>query len=473
MNDELTHLLYRISTDPAVDEGRLHEARQKILEAMLAGLKVSRAGVWLLNETQDTIGCNLLIDTLNNTTSEGLELKRSDFPRYFAALDRGRRIVSDDACRHPDTAEFAECYLNPLGITSMLDVPIRHRGVMIGILCLEHQGPMRQWQTEEQIFATTLAGYYGRAVSAHEREMMAQQLHTLNQTLEAKVEGRTHELQEALQNMQRIQKELVGKEKMATLGMLSAGIAHEVNNPNNFIQVGTQNVVAQLNALNEFIDCLLDGSEDSDIRSAFDVFFTRINGQMELISEGSRRVDEVVKNLLTACRTDVSKQQNVDVIAGLENTLKLVLPNFQQRIRFDLQLSFRPTLVCWPAELNQVFLNIIMNACQAIESRSDVYAAATGLVCISSSLQEGSLVIEISDNGEGISEDILQRIFDPFFTTRPIGQGTGLGLSISRDILNKHGGKLEVTSTPNQGTSMKIWLPCEDAMAFDHGVAAG
>ena len=224
MKETLELILLRVSQSADIDKGELDVASRLIINSVCEGLQITRAGIWLYDEMQTLVQCTLLIDKGNDLDHESLVLTRKDFPHYFEALDSERTIAAHDALTDVATFEFAEVYLTPLGISSMLDVPIRHRGKMIGIICCEHQGKAREWHADEVVFAASLADLYGRAVSANERADYEQRLIEANQTLEQKVIDRTAELEAA-------QEKLVESEKMAALGNLVAGIAHEVNTP--------------------------------------------------------------------------------------------------------------------------------------------------------------------------------------------------------------------------------------------------
>lgn len=162
----LEALLLEISTNPAVDEGDLPTSREIVLKTLADGLRVARVGIWSFDDTRSVMKCLALRDTAHKVESEATVLDRATYPRYFAALDTERSIVAHDARIDPSTSEFAEGYLKPLGITSMLDVPIRQHGRMVGIICSEHVGPTRAWNSEEAAFAAAVADLLGRAMTA-------------------------------------------------------------------------------------------------------------------------------------------------------------------------------------------------------------------------------------------------------------------------------------------------------------------
>ncbi|MDR3417927.1 MAG: response regulator [Nevskia sp.] len=189
--------LLRISQSPAVDAGNLGETYRLISSAACAGLDVQRASVWFWDDSRGALVCRLLFERDKGFSEEPVRLAAADFPRYFAALNEGRAILAHDAAADPRTAEFAQPYLQPLGITSMLDVAIRHGGSMIGVLCCEHTGAPRTWREEEAFFASALADVVGRAFTADSRARAQAELQDLLANLEQRVAQRTAEAQQA------------------------------------------------------------------------------------------------------------------------------------------------------------------------------------------------------------------------------------------------------------------------------------
>ena len=195
-------ILLKLAQEPSIDEGHLELAMQAVTEACARGLGCARSSVWLYNEDASQILCMDLFEaTAGAKHSQGASLNASDFPGYFRALAEDRTIAADDAHQHPATCEFSQIYLAPLGITSMLEAPIRKQGQLIGVLCNEHIGPQRAFSQEEQHFAASVADYVGRALQAHERARADQAIRELNAQLEQRVQERTAALQMTLDSM--------------------------------------------------------------------------------------------------------------------------------------------------------------------------------------------------------------------------------------------------------------------------------
>ncbi len=274
-----------------------------------------------------------------------------------------------------------------------------------------------------------------------------------SKTLEKHVATRTRELVDT-------QQQLVLKQKMAALGVLTAGIAHEINNPNNFVQVALQNVSAWKKDFDEFFHDLLDEDTDPEIRGAFRAQFDKLDRQLELIETGSKRIDSIVRGLRVVTRLDEAERQDADVLEGLQNTIQLLQPTVAGIATFSSDSTSGLRIACWPAELNQVFMNLLMNAVHAIEDRAKSNQfELPGVVHISTALGRDVLEIIIRDNGCGMDEATRLKACDPFFTTRVVGSGAGLGLSISMDIIRKHDGELLLESTLNKGTTVRVRLP--------------
>lgn len=279
--------------------------------------------------------------------------------------------------------------------------------------------------------------------------------------LEKRVEERTRHLIGAQQN-------LVLQQKMSALGVLTAGVAHEINNPNNFILVGVQNVMAWREKFSQTLHDMLEEDTDPAIRASFENHFSKLKEQLDVIESGSRRIGSIVSILRSVTRLNETERKPVRVVDDLNNTVTLLKPSFESDIDIELVLDANPLVDCWPAEINQVFMNLLMNAAYACRTHIVDGAILRGKICIHSSQTadgrgESKLVITIADNGCGMSQDVLQRAFDPFFTTRSVGSGAGLGLTISNDIIKKHAGEILLASEPRQGTLVTLSLPVSES----------
>ena len=450
MKESLELILLRVSQSADIDKGELDVASRLIINSVCEGLQITRAGIWLYDEMQTLVQCTLLIDKGNDLGHESLVLTRKDFPHYFEALDSERTIAAHDALTDVATFEFAEVYLTPLGISSMLDVPIRHRGKMIGIICCEHQGKAREWHADEVVFAASLADLYGRAVSANERADYEQRLIEANQTLEQKVIDRTAELEAA-------QEKLVESEKMAALGNLVAGIAHEVNTPLGIALTSVSNCKEELKGIYR------DFENDELTEQGFKDFEAICSEGLNLAETSLMRAANLVQDFkrTSADQTSLEIEEIAldEYIPRVCNPLKPML----RKEQVELSIDVTPNLVITtcPGIIAQLLTNLISNAQRHAFGPSvnnDV-----NRVSVSCSKNAKGIVISVQDNGKGIPEALHKKVFEPFYTTARDKGGTGLGLNILYNLVRqKFNGEIDLTSTPGEGTKVTVCIPVED-----------
>jgi signal transduction histidine kinase len=292
-----------------------------------------------------------------------------------------------------------------------------------------------------------------------------------NQTLEQRVEARTQELVDSLHTVNEkhaalvaMQQQLVQSEKMSSLGALVAGVAHEINNPANFTRLAAENVERDIRGLQEFLGTLADEHSDPALLAELTTRFGRIREQLTLVHDGARRLALIVQDLRSFSRLDEAEAQLAAPDAGLDATLNLVRAQYGDRIGIHLTRAHPDAAgFCNPAALNQVFMNLAVNACQAIlEKHRGATAPATplGRLDVATRLDaDGRWHAEFRDDGIGMDAATQARIFEPFFTTKDVGAGTGLGLSVSYGIVRKHGGDIRVSATPGQGSCFHVQLP--------------
>jgi two-component system, NtrC family, sensor kinase len=302
-----------------------------------------------------------------------------------------------------------------------------------------------------------------RALSAREV-----QLQELTHNLETMVRERTMELEnshEALKraylDLQSAQEQLIQTEKMASLGQLVSGIAHEIKNPLNFIYGNTgflSEYTQKLQMLVEKLESLPSMSKEDRaeiLREKESMHYAFIKDDLKILidnfSEGARRINTIVSDLRTFSRMDTDSISDVDLHASLEMSLNLLRNQYKNRIEIHKEYGDIPKIQGYAGKLNQVLMNLLSNAFHAIQNKGDVW--------IRTRSNNGAVEIEIEDNGAGIPRENLKRIFEPFFTTKPVGQGTGLGLSISYGIIEQHQGKIHVTSVLSSGTTFTVRLP--------------
>lgn len=298
-----------------------------------------------------------------------------------------------------------------------------------------------------------------------EKEQLATQQNII---LEQKVNERTIELNQTLNNLKETQSQLVDSEKMASLGQLTAGIAHEINNPINFVSSNISPLRQDIDDLKTIISKYEEVHHNADVPSILDevnklkqeldyeFLKDELNTIINGIENGAYRTREIVKSLRIFSRLDESDLMFADINEGINSTLAL-LKNRLSDIEVQDKLTPLPKIECFPGKLNQVFMNMLSNAIDAINDNTS--RNEKGKIEIQTVAEEDNIKIIFSDNGIGISSEIREKIFDPFFTTKEVGKGTGLGLSIVYRIIENHHGKIEFSSTLNQGTAFTISIP--------------
>ncbi len=290
------------------------------------------------------------------------------------------------------------------------------------------------------------------------------ELELARQTLEQRVEERTQELKEALQNLQHTQAQLIQTEKMSSLGLLVSGVAHEINNPINFISGNIVHAKEYTQVLLKLLDIyrqrhptlmleIQDEVEDVDL----DFIRSDLPKLLSSMQVGTDRIQNIVLSLRNFSRLEEAEKKTVDIHEGIENTLLILNHQLKQGIGVIKKYEDLPLVACYPAQLNQVFMNILTNAIDALLAEEDL--SVRQIVIQTAKVTHNQIQIRIWNNGPEIPAEIRDKLFDPFFTTKPVGRGTGLGLTICYQIIEKHNGKIEVISEPGQGTEFAIALP--------------
>jgi len=300
-----------------------------------------------------------------------------------------------------------------------------------------------------------------------ENEILVREQNTI---LEKKVKLRTDELEHALRNLQNTQSQLVNQEKMASLGQLTAGIAHEINNPINFVSSNITPLKRDIKDIMEVIEFYRNTgkkefTEDSKKKAKnleedleLDYVLDEVDQLLKGMEDGARRTVEIVKGLRIFSRVDEQDLKKVDLHDGINSTIILLNSTMPGKIRIVREFGELPLVECLAGKINQVFMNIINNAVHALSDHVDEIKDPH--ITIRTNVQSNETVsVEIEDNGPGMPESVKQRIFEPFFTTKAVGKGTGLGLSIVYSIIENHKGTLEVITKEGEGTTFKITLP--------------
>jgi PAS domain S-box-containing protein len=290
------------------------------------------------------------------------------------------------------------------------------------------------------------------------------------------IKVKNEELEYTLKQLKDTQAQILQAEKMASVGQLAAGIAHEINNPTGFVSSNLKTLVDYLNDINRLIkeyrmlitDLTDNDAEDkitsstkkrldqiSGIETEIDLDFI-MNDVLDLINdcrEGTKRIKKIVLDLKDFAHPGEDKLQATDINKGIESTLNVVWNELKYKATVTKEYGDLPVVKCYPQQLNQVFMNIFVNAAQAIEKRGEIR--------ISTRADNGSVEVRIRDTGVGIPKENISKIFDPFFTTKEVGKGTGLGMNIVYNIIKKHNGTIDVESEVGKGTTFIIKIPVD------------
>ncbi len=372
----------------------------------------------------------------------------------------GMKILLDTENRNHRPADYL---VNP-DFRTLMDLPMGNGPVFEGILTtgngldIMHTVKAKAWRQKDR--GLIIGEYDAQELGILNREMTALNREISNMQRELIKEKTV--LKKTLAELRETQSMLIQSEKMNSLGQLVAGIAHEINNPIAYIN-------SNLHSLRESFDDISDGyremenlifgQENPDMRKAaetirteydIDFIFEDFADLHKALTDGIARIRKLVTDLRTFSRLDEGEIKDIDIRESLESTLAVAAPELKKR-RIDviLDIAQLPLVQCYASELNQVFLNLIINAAQAMNQQ--------GTLKISAKEEAGKIRMDFSDTGPGIPEDIIGKIFDPFFTTKPVGSGTGLGLSLAYKIITeKHRGSLSVVSEAGKGAVFTI-----------------
>ena len=311
-----------------------------------------------------------------------------------------------------------------------------------------------------------------------ERQRKTKQIEKLNQQMiqtAEQIQTKNRTLEQTLKRLEDTQSQMIQSEKMASIGQLAAGVAHEINNPTGFVSSNLNTLTDYCGSMTELIEkyramkghvnnsMQCEGATGSDIAEAaknisdfeqaidIDYLLTDVSALISDCREGTDRIKKIVSDLMDFAHPGNEERQLVDLDKGLESTLNVVNNEIKYKASVHKSFGDIPIILGFPQQLNQVFMNILINAAQAIEGKGDIF--------ITTKAEKGWVEVSIADTGCGINKENLTKIFDPFFTTKDVGKGTGLGMHIAYNIVAKNHGTIEVKSKVGEGTEFIIKLP--------------
>jgi signal transduction histidine kinase len=377
------------------------------------------------------------------------QLPLNMFPWWIEKLSNENVIFFENVEMMSDEAKAEQAILHAHQIKSIIVLPVKIDGELCGFIGLDN------FSAELELYSDT-TGYL--RVAGEMIGLSIKRSRVENQTIFQK-----EQIEKAHRQLKLTQAHLLSTEKLAGIGQLAAGVAHEINNPVGYVMSNSESIVKYFERICEYIS-LIDseaGLENIALKRKqlkIDLILEDLPSLLRENLEGLRRIAEIVKNLKTFSRIDDSgKMSETNINECVRSTLHIAHNEIKYHSDVETELNEIPFVYCNGGEINQVLLNIIMNASQAIKSQA---SSKRGIIRVRTSSEGPYVTCEIEDNGPGIPEKIIGRIFDPFFTTKDVGKGTGLGLSIAFDIItNKHRGILEVFSREGQGARFKIHLP--------------
>ncbi|MEA5581925.1 GAF domain-containing protein [Nodularia harveyana UHCC-0300] len=429
----------------------------------------------LIYQLFDESGGEVIVEDINDNFPSVLGMKAPSecFPDESSRLYfRGRIRAIDNV----STADMSDChreFMQSLGIQANLIVPINISHQLWGLLIAHQCDAPRNWQDGEIYLLQRLADQAAIAIQQA-------QLYEQTCAAETQAKAKAGQLESALSELQATQSQLIQTEKMSSLGQLVAGIAHEINNPVNFIYGNLSHANNYIQELLQLLDLykLHYPQPHEEIHSLItgidlDFLLEDLPKTISSMQIGTDRIRSIVLSLRNFSRLDEAENKAVDIHEGIDNTLLILQHRLKSGfkstgIKVIKNYGKLPAIECYAGQINQVFMNILSNAIDALEEQSQLATKGTSLpspiIWISTqvSLDQSRLIIRIVDNGPGITEEVKKRIFDPFFTTKSVGKGTGLGLAISYQIVvQKHGGVMECISNIGQGTEFRISLPIQ------------
>jgi signal transduction histidine kinase len=448
------------AVNATLDAEKIYE---QALERLVHQMGYQNAYLYLVDRARQVVRGHRMAGRAHRSTPFAEVEFRLDDPRAGAShvARSGQPVVIDDIEGTSLPVDVATA--RSLGVRSVVMVPLRVKKAVFGVLNVTSSEPGHMGEADLELLAA-VANHVALAV---ERAESFQTIEDLSRGLEDKVRVRTEQLrtaheevQAAYRELQATQMQLIQREKMASVGQLVAGVAHELNNPIGFVYSNVttlEDFVRRLRAMLEsYRAAAVPEPERARLQSEWesrkvDYALKYLDSMIQGIREGAERARKIVRDLRVFARSQDDVWQAVDIHEEIESSLTLLNHLLKDRVTVHRKFGELPQVECVRSQMDQVFLNLLANAAQAI--------VGPGAITIDTHRDGDTAVIGITDTGPGIPPEIIGRLFDPFFTTKPVGEGTGLGLSISYEIVKKHGGEIRAESPPGGGAVFTVRMP--------------
>lgn len=438
--------LYNFSREAVLLENS-NPVYQRILEHIVAGFDAKSGSLALCSEDGNMLTIRAGIDLPEGVI--GSSINKGEGILGWVAHEGVALLLNNDVSADERFRPKRE-YKKSMHDNSAICWPLKMEGKVIGALSVNRPQALKTFTEED--------------VQQGEELLNMVSLALANIQLHIEQKQRFEELRQVNQKLEDAQTQLLHAEKMASIGQLAAGVAHEINNPIGYVYSNlstlekyVQDVFSMVDAYVEAEDKITDSvarSQIRDFRESLDFSFLKedLPSLMEESKEGITRVKKIVQALKDFSHNEAREEWHMaNLHKGINSTLNIVNNEIKYKADVVKQYGEIPEVECLSSQLNQVFMNLMVNAAHAIEGR--------GVITISSGMADEMVWVDVADNGKGITPENLKRIFEPFFTTKPVGKGTGLGLSLSYGIIQKHNGQIEVHSEVGKGTRFRVLLP--------------
>ena len=456
-------LLFELSKSAYIDSGYFTIAAEKIAEAACTGLNIRRVGVWLFSDDQRDLYCVAFCENwVCKEIDDGRRIARANFPGLFEAMLANRLVAADDVRTNPVTAEFHDFYTVRAGIVSILIVPVRLEGKIMGLISCEQKKTPRHWTDEDQDFVIALAEVASRGLGAERRQRVEDELRLARTDIDRQVSERTHTLRTALEQLQEAQLQLIQTEKMASLGALVAGVAHEINTPIGISVTAASHLKSSTRQIQK------DMQSGTLKRADFEAFMNDAIESADILLRNLERAANLVQSFKrVAVHHSDEGISSFDLREALADLVLSVSPECKRHgiaCKLDCEPGF--DVHSYQGALDQIVTNLIVNALRHAFDRSfdgapdHSFDNSSGTISISARIVDNQVDLKIADNGAGIKTELLPRIFDPFVTTKRGEGGSGLGLHIVFNLVTyRLKGRVAVSSIEGSGTEFRCLFP--------------